>query len=65
MVSDLHQLQVVKNEKKKKIIERETNLGGLTVQMKYFAISYMFIYFDVKSFLPYMFEYPMNNKFSS
>lgn len=64
MVSDLHQLQVVKNEKKKKD-HRETNLGGLTVQMKYFAISYMFIYFDVKSFLHYMFEYPMNNKFSS
>lgn len=30
-------------------MERETNVGGLIVQMKYFAISYMFIYFDVEN----------------
>lgn len=60
MVTDLNKLQAV--EHAKRIKERKVNLGMCVLQIKYFAISCILIYFDRENYSCLMSEYPV--KFS-
>lgn len=62
MIPDLNKLRAVKNAKGNR--EREVHFGMCVLQIKFFAVSYIFIYFDHENYSCLMFEYPTNAGFT-